>query len=132
MRGHVGGTMTTNTADETSPLLRRLREVADGDEASDGGSKADADNLRTLAGLLAERRYADAYRHYRSLDTWVHDGVPDAIVKVLHALGEHATHALPVDAAWAKIREHDIQCRLAELDAEATALRAELTAIEAT
>ena len=124
--------MTTNTRDETSPLLRRLREVADSDEASDGGSKADATDLRLLAGLLAERRYADAYRHYRSLDTLVREGVPRPIVRVLGALKAHEKYELTVDAAWAKIREHDIQCRLAELDAEATALRAELTAMEAT
>lgn len=124
--------MTTNTTDETSPLLRQLREVADSDEASDGGSKADATDLRLLADLLAERRYADAYRHYRSLDTWVREGVPGPIVKVLHALGEHATYALTVDAAWSKIRTYEINTRLEALDAEATALRAELAAMVST
>ena len=123
--------MTMRTEDETSPLLRQLREVADSDEA-DGAEKTDVTDLRLLADLLAERRYADAYRHFRSLDTWVRDGVPREIVRVLGALKAHETYELTVDAAWAKIREHDIQCRLAELDAEATALRAELTAMEAT
>ncbi len=124
--------MTTNTRDETSPLLRQLREVADSDEAGDGGSKADATDLRLLADILAERRYADAYRHYRSLDTWVRDGVPGPIVKVLHALGEHTTYALTVDAAWVKIRAYEINTRLDALDAEAAALRAELAALGAT
>jgi hypothetical protein len=134
--------METNTTGETSPLLRQLREVADSDEA-EGRSvdadeayasrrKADATDLRVLADLLSERRYADAYRHYRFLDTWVRDGVPDAIVRVLGALKARETYELTVDAAWAKIREHDIQCRLAELDAEASALRAELAALAAT
>ena len=134
--------MTTNTRDETSPLLRQLREVADSDEAEGrsadadeayaGRRLADATDLRLLADLLAERRYADAYRHYRSLITWVREGVPRPIVRVLGALKAHETYELTVDAAWAKIREHDIQCRLAELDAEATALRAELAAMVST
>lgn len=124
--------MTMRTEDETSPLLQQLREVADGDEASDGGSKADATDIRLLADLLAERRYADAYRHYRSLDTWVRDGVPGPIVEVLHALGEHATYALTVDAAWVKIRTYEINTRLDALDAEAAELREELAALEAT
>ena len=126
--------MTTHTRDETSPLLRQLREVADSDEAGDGGSKADATDLRLLADILAERRYADAYRHYRSLDTWVRDGVPGPIVKVLrlHALGEHTTYALTVDAAWSKIRTYEINTRLTELGAEAAELRAELAALGAT
>lgn len=121
--------MQENTT-ETSPLLRQLREVADSDEA--GGSKADAINLRRIADLLAERRYADAYRHHRSLDTFVREGVPDAIVKVLHALGEHATYALAVDAAWVKIRTYEINARLGALGDEATALRVELAALAAT
>ena len=124
--------MTTNTRDETSPLLRRLREVADSDEASDGGSKADATDLRLLAGLLAERRYADAYRHYRSLDTWVRDGVPRPIVNAMYVLSDHKTHDLNVDAVWAKVRAGEIKLRLALLDAEAAELRAELAALEAT
>jgi hypothetical protein len=122
--------METNTTGETSPLLRQLREVADSDEA--GGSKADAINLRVLADLLAERRYADAYRRYRSLDTFVREGVPRPIVTAMYVLRDHKTHDLTVDAVWAKVRAGEIKLRLALLDEEAAALRAELAALAAT
>jgi hypothetical protein len=121
--------METNTTGETSPLLRQLREVADSDEA--GGSKADAINLRSLADLLSERRYADAYRRYRSLDTWVRDGVPRPIVTAMYVMSDHKTHDLTVDAVWAKVRSGEIKLRLTALDEEAAALRTELAALAA-
>lgn len=101
--------MTIATADEPSPLLRQLREVADVDEASSSANaEQDANDMRRLADLLSERRYAQAYGFYRSLDTFVRDAVPDAIRKELYGGRLYGTHVMTVDEAWRRIRSEEI------------------------
>ncbi len=118
-------------ADEPSPLLRELRETADSDEASGSLSGArDASGLREIADLLSERRYAEAYARYRSLDTWVREGVSLALHRVMVGGSSYETHPMTVDEAWRLIRSEEINERLKAIDAEADQLRAELAIFE--
>lgn len=115
-------------ADEPSTLLRELRETADSDQ--ENGGDADAVRLRMLADILSERRYAEAYKYYRSLDTFVRDAVSDPLIKVMYGGKTFDTHALTVDEAWQRIRSEEIRVRLKEIETEAASLRAELATLE--
>lgn len=123
--------MTVATADEPSPLLRKLRELADVDESiGSANAERDASDMRHLADLLSERRYADAYAFCRGLDEWMRQAVPVELRKVLYSGRSHETHSMTVDEAWRRIRSEEIAERLEVIEAEAKALRAELDTLQ--
>lgn len=64
---------------------KKLRGLAKGED------KEDAKDVRDIAALIERGKLGDAYKKYRSLDTFVRDLFPDAVVDWLAFMTEEET-----------------------------------------